>query len=198
MTALLGFSDCQSVSECFSCLCWRRVGSLVRVGSELWGRRGLEHPGSGPACSPFRNSLCNFGHASNILRCEILSRMFAGLFFSFFFFFLLFLPARPPPLSEGLHHLPAFHSLGSRGKELHKSTCCFYQVNLCEVAGQKKFIFLLSKPSLKNASPLFFFEGFFIQGFPNHFIRTCDKLGLCFQQCARLLTPFLRLRWSNS
>lgn len=57
-------------------------------------------------------------------------------FYLFIYLFSLF------SLSEGLHHLPVFHSLGSRGKEWNKSTCCFYQVNLCDVARSEEFYIL--------------------------------------------------------
>lgn len=74
-------------------------GGLRALGTEgsgtPWFRSCLQCGELRSSCSPFRNSLCNFGHASNILRCEILSRMFAGLFFRFFFSFFYSSPPAP-------------------------------------------------------------------------------------------------------
>lgn len=141
MTALFGFQDCLSVSGAFPA--WAQgSGAFLRWAPSPPEPAGAAAPCSqlclqcselGRSCSPFRNGLRNFGHASSMLHWEIVSCLLVRLFFSFFFF---------PSLSEGLHHLPVFHSLGSRGKEWNKSTCCFYQVNLCDVAWSEEFYIL--------------------------------------------------------
>lgn len=123
-------------------------GSLVRVGSEL--RRGLARPGSSPASSAVSSGAPAVPSGTAYVTSAMpaisyaLKQSLDCLLALFFFSFLLLFPSLSfPCLSAGLHHLPAFHSLGSREKELNKSTCCFYQVNLCEVAWSEE-IYILS------------------------------------------------------
>lgn len=117
------------------------------------------------------------------------------LTFIHLFYFILFFSFS---LSEGLHHLPVFHSLGSRGKEWNKSTCCFYQINLVMWPGQKNFIFPLSKPSVKNVSSPFSSQGFFLKAFQITLSGRVIKEEAVFNSFQDLELLVSKLRVSNS
>lgn len=88
---------------CFSCLGNRRGAALLGWALNPLGPEGpgtpcllscLQSGELGSSCSPVRNNLHNSGHASNMLRCEIVSCLLAGFFFFFFFFLPFFLSRR--------------------------------------------------------------------------------------------------------
>lgn len=155
------------LSVCFRCFsCWRQGAALLVWAPSPSGLWGLEHSipvlpevNLGAPAAPSGTAYVTLDMPAI---CYALKQSLACLlavgFFSVFFFLFFF----PFSLSKGLHHLPVFHSLGSRGKEWNKSTCCFYQVNLCDVAWSEEIYILSAWAIFKECFTPFSLQRYFL------------------------------------
>lgn len=117
---------------CFSCLGWRRGAALLGWALNPLGPEGPWNTLFAvlPAERWTRELLqSRQGQLAQLWTWQQYATLWNSLLPARWLFFSSVLS-----LSKGLHHLPVFHSLCSRGKEWKKSTCCFYHINLCDVA----------------------------------------------------------------